>query len=82
MLARWRARKAGMHTHQRIDLSFLDEPLPTPADLPPDWRPLFEELAGIYEFEGGLSRDRAEASALADTAARMRPSAMPPAAAG
>ncbi len=30
-----------------------------------DWRAFFEERAGIAEFDGGLSRDQAEARALA-----------------
>ena len=37
-----------------------------PDDLPLDWRIAWEERAAIREYDGGLSRDRAEALALAD----------------
>jgi len=35
----------------------------TPADLPRDWHLLWEELAAIREYDGGLPRERAEALA-------------------
>lgn len=39
-----------------------------PDDLPDDWRVVYDERAGIMEYEGGLSRDEAEALALSETA--------------
>jgi hypothetical protein len=52
---------------------------PTPAeadirveDLDADWRVWFEERAAIMEYDGGLSRERAEAMALAETIRLMR----------
>lgn len=39
----------------------------TPADLPAEWRDVFEERASIMEYEGGLSREHAEAAALDET---------------
>jgi hypothetical protein len=41
-------------------------------DLDPEWRVEWEERAAIMEFEGGLPRERAEAGALSDIAARIR----------
>jgi hypothetical protein len=41
-------------------------------DLPDDWRMWFEERAAIMEYDGGLSRERAEAEALAETIRLMR----------
>jgi hypothetical protein len=38
----------------------------TPADLPPEWRARYEERAAIMEFDGGQTRDRAEAAAFQD----------------
>ena len=43
-----------------------------PADLPPDWHFLWDERAAITEYDGGLSRERAEALALADVLQQMR----------
>ena len=49
------------------------EPLWRPADeigvedLPSDWRVWFEERAAIMEYDGGLSRETAEAKALSET---------------
>ncbi|NQU76401.1 MAG: hypothetical protein HQ546_08835 [Planctomycetes bacterium] len=40
-------------------------------DLPGDWRVWFEERAAIIEYDGGLPRERAEASALAETITAM-----------
>lgn len=37
------------------------------ADLPGDWRVWFEERAAIREYDGGLTREHAEAEALAET---------------
>lgn len=39
----------------------------TPADLPAYWREHYEERAAIREYEGGQSRDQAEAEALRET---------------
>jgi TubC N-terminal docking domain len=44
----------------------------TPDDLPADWREMYEERAGIMEFDGNLPRDRAERLALRDIAALMQ----------
>ncbi len=41
-------------------------------DLPVDWRLWFEERAAIKEYDGGMSRELAEAEALAETVALMR----------
>jgi len=41
-------------------------------DLDPAWRIEWEERAAIREYDGGLSREHAEALALADIIARMR----------
>jgi hypothetical protein len=35
-------------------------------DLDPDWRIEFEERAAIIEYDGGMSREHAEAGALRD----------------
>lgn len=43
----------------------------SPADLPEDWRELYEERAAVMEFDGNLPRERAEALALADILAWM-----------
>jgi hypothetical protein len=45
---------------------------PAPADLPPDWHLLWDERAAIMEYDGGLSRERAEAEALKDIMGMMR----------
>ena len=37
----------------------------TPDDLNEDWRECYEERAAIMEYDGGLSREQAEAKALA-----------------
>jgi TubC N-terminal docking domain len=37
-----------------------------PDLLPPEWRELYEERAGVMEFEGETKRERAEALAFAD----------------
>jgi len=44
----------------------------TVADLPSDWRIEFEERAAIREYDGGQSRERAEADALREIIARMQ----------
>lgn len=41
-----------------------------PDDLPGDLRIEFEERAALMEYEGGLSRERAEALALAEVVKR------------
>lgn len=43
-----------------------------PDNLPPHWREAFEERAAIMEFDGNLSRVRAEELALRDTLNEMR----------
>ena len=43
-----------------------------PADLSADRRDTYEERAAIMEYHGGLSRDRAEAEALAETVELMK----------
>lgn len=40
------------------------------ADLPAAWREEYEERAAIMEYDGGLSRERAEAAALDDITRR------------
>jgi hypothetical protein len=45
----------------------------TPAELPPDWYISWDERAAIMEYDGKLPRDRAEALALEDILAQMRP---------
>lgn len=45
--------------------------LDTPADLPPEWRLLWDERAAIMQFDGNLPRERAEALAPADIRAQM-----------
>src|SRR4051794_33446455 len=37
-----------------------------PNDLPPEWHLAWDERAAIMEYDGGLTRDQAEARALAD----------------
>jgi len=44
----------------------------TANDLPTNWREVYEERAAIMEFDGGLTRERAEAQALGDTLNEMR----------
>jgi hypothetical protein len=44
----------------------------TVKDLPIDWWLLWDERAAIMEYDGGLSRERAETEALADTLRAMR----------
>jgi len=38
----------------------------TPDDLPDNWRERYEERAAIAEYDGGLTREQAEAQALGD----------------
>lgn len=69
--------------HKAAVLDALASPWPIPAvnpdDLPPDWRDVYEERAGIMECDGGLPKEQAEAAALADTLTRMRAcGALPP----
>ena len=45
---------------------------PDVDDLPGDWRVWFEERAAIKEYCGGMSRELAEAQALAETVKRMQ----------
>lgn len=51
--------------HKADLLALLPAPI-APADLPDDWRDTWGERAAIAEFDGGLSREDAEAQALAD----------------
>jgi hypothetical protein len=44
----------------------------SPADLPAEWRLEWEERAGIMEYDGGLSRKRAEHLALIYIVQQMR----------
>lgn len=41
------------------------------CDLPPEWHYAWDERAAIMEYDGGMSRERAEALALADIRAWM-----------
>lgn len=43
-----------------------------PADLPPEWRELYEERAAIREFCGNQSRPDAEREAWREVVERMR----------
>ena len=43
-----------------------------PADLPLDWHFEWDERAAIMEYDGEMTRERAEARALTDILARMR----------
>lgn len=52
--------------HKSELLSLLAAPLPPSPD---EWRDLFEERAGIMEFDGNLPRARAETLALAEVLA-------------
>ena len=40
------------------------EQVTCPGGLPRDWREMFGERASIAEYDGGLSREQAEAQAL------------------
>jgi len=44
----------------------------SPEKLPPEWRELYEERAAIMEFDGRLSRERAEAAAWCEVVRRMK----------
>ena len=39
----------------------------TASMLPPGWRQIYEERAAIMEFDGGATRNEAEAAALRET---------------
>lgn len=41
-------------------------------DLPPEWVEDYEERAAILEFDGGLSREEADAQAIREIIERMR----------
>ena len=41
-------------------------------DIPSDWMEEFEERAAILEYDGGLSREEANAQAMAEIKDRMR----------
>ena len=62
-LDRLRALRAG----KNINLPALTDI----DDLPMDWRIDFEERAAILEYDGGLSRDEAEAQALIEIRHRL-----------
>jgi len=61
---------------QMMDLLSGPRQTPTPrmlpADLPADWHFLWDERAAITAYDGGLTREHAEAAALADILARMQ----------
>jgi len=44
----------------------------SPDDLPPDWHFRWDERAAIMEYDGGLTREHAEAEALAETVREMQ----------
>ena len=51
--------------HKPLILAVLqDEPDIVPADLPAEWHLLWDERAGIMEYDGKLPREVAEAMAL------------------
>lgn len=50
----------------------METDLPSPAELPLDWYVAWDERAAIMEYDGGLSRERAEALALEEVVAAMR----------
>ena len=54
-------------------LSEPDRSAIRPDDLSSDWRVVYDERAGIMEYHAGLSRQRAEAEALAETIERIGP---------
>jgi hypothetical protein len=58
------------------DLAIFPEHLPgiTPADLPPDWHFLWDERAAIMEYDGGMSKEDADAAALKDILRQMKES--------
>lgn len=43
-----------------------------PGDLPSDWRIEWEERAAVREYDGGQTREHAEAEAFSEIVARMR----------
>ena len=43
-----------------------------PADLPERWREMYEERAAVREFDGGQTREHAEAEALTEVRLAMR----------
>jgi hypothetical protein len=43
-----------------------------PDDLPPEWHILWDERAAIMEYDGGLTREHAEAEPLAETVREMQ----------
>lgn len=47
----------------------------TPAKLPEDWREVYEERAAIREFDGGQTREHAEAEALREAVEMWRKAA-------
>jgi hypothetical protein len=49
-----------------------------PASLPGDWFVLWDERAAILEYDGGLSRERAEALALVAVVDLMTAAGEPP----
>jgi hypothetical protein len=50
-------------------------PVVSPSDLPPDLYELWQERAGIRQFDGGLPREQAEALALTDVLGQADPPA-------
>lgn len=67
LLAHKPAVMAAIEYDAAIDLDIL-----TPADLPADWHFLWDERAAFMEYDGGLTKEHAEAAALADILKLMR----------
>ena len=53
-------------------ITFRNRQLTHPGDLPMDWRIEFEERAAILEYDGGLTRDEADAQALVEIKRRIQ----------
>ena len=51
---------------------FACVPKTTPADLSAEWHVVWDERAAVMEYEGGLSRERAEHLALLEIVQQMR----------
>ena len=52
--------------------SFDDLDVNGPENLPMDWRIEFEERAAILEYDGGLSREKAERQAFVEILRRLK----------
>ena len=70
--------RAELAAHKAELLALLNEQnrdqttIQGPEDLPADWRIDWEERAAIREYDGGQSREHAEAEALREIIAQMR----------